>query len=109
MKWSTVLFGGSIGMRTGEVQVVPLVEVLMTMSFEEQPARKRQSGQTTESFPGRAAPVEGRYVGVRTPPATPCVMRLAMGVVRVQDCPPLSEPNMKSDPPSEAGTPTMPS
>ena len=47
MKWSTVLLVGSIGMRIGAVQVIPFVDVLITMSFDEHPDRNRQSNQTT--------------------------------------------------------------
>ena len=47
MKWSSVLVVGSMGMRTGVVQVIPFVDVLITMSFDEHPDRNRQSYQTT--------------------------------------------------------------
>jgi hypothetical protein len=46
-KWSTPLPVGSIGIRVGWVQVWPSADVLMTMSFEGQPARNTQSCQTT--------------------------------------------------------------
>ena len=36
-----------IGSRTGDVQVTPSVELLITMSLPEQFGRKRQSPQTT--------------------------------------------------------------
>ena len=45
-KWSTVLFAASMGMRTTGVQLCPFVEVLITMSLLEHPARNRQSFQT---------------------------------------------------------------
>ena len=48
MKWSTVLLVASIGMRVDRRPGrCPSVEVLMTMSFAEQPLRKRQSCQAT--------------------------------------------------------------
>jgi hypothetical protein len=46
-KWSTVLVVGSIGMRATALQVVPLAEELITISFELQAVRKRQSDHTT--------------------------------------------------------------
>ena len=46
-KWSTVLVVASIGTRNGAAQVVSLVDLLMTMSFEGQPERNRQSDQAT--------------------------------------------------------------
>jgi hypothetical protein len=46
-KCSTPLFVGSIGTRTTLDQVLPSVEVLMTMSSVAQPLRNRQSNQTT--------------------------------------------------------------
>ena len=47
MKWSTVLLVASIGMRTTVVHVVPLVDVLITMSLDGQLLRKWQSCTTT--------------------------------------------------------------
>ena len=40
-KWSTVLDVGSMGIRTGAVHVWPFVDVLITTSFDEHPARNR--------------------------------------------------------------------
>ena len=47
MKWSTPLFVASIGIRTPRDHFFPFDEVLITMSFDEQPLRNRQSCHTT--------------------------------------------------------------
>ena len=47
MKWSTPLVVASIGIRVTGVHVSPSSDVVMTMSFAEQPDRNRQSCQTT--------------------------------------------------------------
>jgi hypothetical protein len=47
MKWSSLLVTGSIGIRAVSDQATPSVEVLNTMSLEEQCCRKRQSSQAT--------------------------------------------------------------
>ena len=46
MKWSAVLEMASMGIRTTGDHVVPSAEVLITMSFELQPLRNRQSCHT---------------------------------------------------------------
>ena len=96
MKWSTVLLVASIGMRTTVVQVAPSVDVLMTMSLDEQPLRKRQSCQTTKTLPAPSISAEGSGP-VRRPPATVCLLTALMvtGVVQVE--PPLVERNARID------------
>src|SRR2546423_1233238 len=51
MKWSAPSVVVPIGTRFGAVQLVPVVEVLMTMSLLEQWERKRQSCQATYTLP----------------------------------------------------------
>ena len=69
MKWSAPLVVGSIGIRIGDVHVNGSVAVLMTMSFELQPERKRQSCQTTYTRPSASTSAEGS-AEVRRFPAT---------------------------------------
>src|SRR5579862_1281763 len=59
MKWSTPLPTGSIGIRVTLVQVVPFVEVVITRSFAAQLVSKRQSCQTTYTFPDPSISAEG--------------------------------------------------
>src|SRR4051812_41264947 len=94
MKWSTVLLVASIGMRTTVVQVAPSVEVLITMSLELHPLRKRQSCQATNTLPAPSISAEGRGP-VRRPPATVCLLTEAMvtGVLQVE--PPLVDRNAR--------------
>lgn len=68
-KWPTGLLIASIGSRIGCVQVIPSDEVLIMMSLDEQPARKRQSGQTTDTSPVASMDDIGR-AGLRKLPAT---------------------------------------
>src|SRR5258705_11777994 len=88
MKWSTVLLVASMGMRTTVVQVVALVEVLITMSLDVQPVRKRQSCQTTYTFPEPSISAEGSGP-VRRPPATGCLLTALIVTAEVQVDPPL--------------------
>ena len=69
MKWSTTLDVGSIGMRWTADHVVPLSDVTKTRSFVEQPARKRQSSQTTKILPPPSISAEGRGP-LRMPPGS---------------------------------------
>src|SRR5919198_4620796 len=90
MKESTELVVVPIGMRTGAVQVVPSVDVLMTMSFSAQPERKRQSDQTTYTFPAASISAEGS-VGERMPPASLWFEIVAIVAAFVQVTPPSDE------------------
>src|SRR3989442_14231099 len=65
MKWSAPSVVVPIGTRFGEVQLVPVLEVLMTMSLLEQWERKRQSCQATYTLPPRSISALGRGL-VRT-------------------------------------------
>src|SRR5271166_6628735 len=67
MKWSTVLVTASMGMPTGAVQLLPSDEVLRTMSFDEQPARKRQSCQTTYTRPAASTVADGSAMVLMLP------------------------------------------
>src|SRR5258705_1260029 len=96
MKWSTVLLVASMGMRTTVVQVVALVEVLITMSLDVQPVRKRQSCQTTYTFPEPSISAEGSGP-VRRPPATVCLLTALIVTAEVQVDPPLIERNDRID------------
>src|SRR5579859_2400077 len=51
MKWSTPLPTLSAGIRCTAVQLVPLLEVLMTISLALQPLSNLQSDQTTKTLP----------------------------------------------------------
>ena len=59
-----------MGMRAGEVQVWPSDEVLITMSFSAQLARKRQSCQADKDFSGTVN-FGGGQGGLRRPPPSP--------------------------------------
>src|SRR5262245_22771993 len=69
VKWSTPLVTASIGIRVTGPQVVSLVDLAMTMSLLVQPARKRQSAQTTYAVPGPSISADGNGSS-RSPPAT---------------------------------------
>src|SRR5439155_1452675 len=90
MKWSTLLLTESIGTRDTELQFWPSVEVLMTMSFEEQPRRNRQSCQTTYTLPAPSISAEGSE-SVRSPPRTACGAIEAIVNGPVHETPPLVE------------------
>src|SRR5438128_8603803 len=112
MKWSTVLVVASIGIRVTDDQVVPLVVVAITMSLEvhEPPlARKRQSCQTTYTFPAASISAEGSGP-LRRLPRTVKVLTVAMVVVEVQVLPPLVDRKARIDVSEalEAGTITVP-
>src|SRR5262245_6325565 len=96
-------------MRTTEVQDVPFVEVLITMSFALQPERNRQSCHTTYTVPPASTSAEGRG-GLRSDPATPCrlIEETLDGPVKL--APPFVDTNAWTDPsnPSSIGTITVP-
>src|SRR5690242_5302169 len=92
MNWSTPLVTGSIGIRIGPVQVKPLADVDMTMSFDVQPVRKRQSCQTTYTVPWPSTSADGS-AEVRRLPATGCSLTFATWTTSSQLMPPLTERN----------------
>jgi hypothetical protein len=85
-KWSTVLPTASIGIRVFGVQVCPSVDVLITMSFDEQPERNWQSCQTTYTFPAPSTSAEGS--GGSRMPTTLRIVWLATKTVFPQVVPP---------------------
>src|ERR1039458_6048652 len=93
-------------MRVTPLQVLPSADELITISFELQPLRKRQSDHTTNTLPAPSIPTEGR-LGSRSPPATPWLLMLAIAWLRPQLWPPLVELNTSMPPPSK-GTITVP-
>src|SRR3990172_3032255 len=67
MKWSTPLVMPSTGTREGSVQVSPpSLEVVITMSLDEHPTRKRQSAQATYMLPLASVSAVGS-AGARMP------------------------------------------
>src|ERR1017187_8850343 len=105
MKWSTPLLMGSMGTRTTELQWIPSVELLYTMSLAAQPLSKRQSGHDTYTLPAPSMAVEGRPA-LRRPPASPWLGALAMLPAHVHVWPPLVD--MKADmPPPKSANPTI--
>src|SRR5690349_14093667 len=95
-----------MGMRVTGDQVVPSDEELITMSLDEQPVRKRQSDQTTNTFPAPSISAEGR-LGLRIPPASRWLLMVAMETLRCQVLPP-SVDLMESMPNPSNGTMTVP-
>lgn len=59
-----------MGTRLTADQVVPVVDLLYTMSFDEQPVRKRQSGHITYTLPAASIADEIKPA-LRRPPASP--------------------------------------
>ena len=57
-----------MGMRTTGVQVCPFIEVLITMSLLEHPARNRQSFHTVYTLPSASTSAEGSSWTLRFPP-----------------------------------------
>src|SRR5512135_882190 len=82
-------------MRVTADHVVPLVEVVITMSLAVQPDRKRQSCQTTYTLPEASISAEGNGPD-RSPPATVCTLIDAIVEVLLQLAPPLVERNTRS-------------
>src|SRR6266496_5165915 len=95
-----------MGMRVTALQVFPSVELLITMSLEEQPERKRQSDHTTKTLPPPSMLTEGK-LGLRKPPATKWEEMPEITWLRPQLVPPLVELNTSMPPPSN-GTMTVP-
>src|SRR4051794_19887311 len=95
MKWSTVLVVASIGMRTTVLHVVPLVEVLITMSSRA-PLRKRESCQATYTVPALSTSAEGSGP-LRSPPGTVWALTDAMVTGELQLPPPLVERKARID------------
>src|ERR1700743_3272330 len=87
-KWSTVVVVASIGIRAGVVHVVPLAELLNTISFVVQPALKRQSDQATKALPAPSMAAVGR-LGLRMPPASKWLLMEETSTLLPQVLPPL--------------------
>src|SRR5215470_15009925 len=88
MKWSTLLPTESIGIRLTADQVVPSVEVDITMSLAVPPGSKRRSCHTTNTSPSPLISAEGR-AEVRKPPELAWVVRKEISTDASQDAPPL--------------------
>src|SRR5579862_3971041 len=101
-----MLVVASMGMRVTALQVFPSEELLMTMSLEAHPVRKRQSDQTTKTLPAPSMLADGR-LGLRSPAATKWLWMLAIALLLPQLTPPLEELNTSMPPPSN-GTMTVP-
>src|SRR4029077_10576866 len=93
-------------MRVTLLQVLPSADELITMSFDGQPVRKRQSDHTTNTLPAPSIEAEGR-LGLRIPPASPWLLMPAMAWLLPQLLPPSVELNTSMPPPSK-GTITVP-
>jgi|SRR6516162_3598174 len=108
-KWPTGLLIASIGSRIGCVRVIPSDEVLIMMSLDEQPARKRQSGQTTYTSPVASMDDIDR-ARLRKLPATRRSLIDEMRTVELQVEPPSVEVKaiIRSPLSSEAGIITVP-
>src|SRR5437660_8315152 len=83
-------------MRATAVQLVPFVEVLITISFALQRVSKRQSSQTTKTFPAPSISAVGKGPE-RIPPASVCDRIEATVVVLLQLLPPLVELNASTE------------
>src|SRR2546430_6252371 len=68
VKWSRMLFVGSIGTRATGPHVVSLVDLDSTTSLAGQPDRNRQSDQVTYAVPAESISAEGS-ASSRSPPA----------------------------------------
>ena len=77
-------------MRATALHVLPSVDELITMSFDTQFLRKRQSDHTTKTLPAPSMPTEGKF-GLRIPPPSRWLLMLAMAWLLPQLVPPLVE------------------
>src|SRR6202034_4513890 len=93
-------------MRVTALHVLPSADELITISFELQLLRKRQSDHTTYTFPAPSIEADGR-LGFRIPPATRWLSMLAICWLWPQLVPPLVELKTSMPPPSN-GTITVP-
>lgn len=89
---STPLFVASIGTRWIAVQLTPSVDVVKTMSFDEQPRRNRQSCHATKTLPAASISAEGSGP-VRSEPATVWCEIAVTVVVADQVAPPFVDRN----------------
>src|SRR5437763_9492897 len=96
-KWSTVLDVGSMGIRPGAVHVWPFVDVLITTSFDEHPARNRQSYQTTNTLPAASTSAD-TMSSARTPPAGVCCWKAAMVLGPLYVTPPSADTKDSANP-----------
>src|SRR4051812_28728602 len=103
------LVTGSIGTRAVSLQLLPLVEVLKTMSLDEHFVRKRQSSHATYTRPAASISALGRGP-VRRSPSTPWKRMLPTATPLVQDAPPVRDVNASIFPfRLSKGTTTAPS
>src|SRR3981081_1113479 len=93
-------------MRVTALHVLPSDEVLMTMSLELHPERKRQSDHATKTLPAPSIADDGKF-GSRRLPATKWLLMVAMAWLLPQVLPPSVERNTSMPPPSK-GTTTVP-
>src|SRR4051812_21978044 len=99
MKWSAPEVVASIGTRVTADQLVPVVEVAITMSLPGQPDRNRQSCQTTYTLPAASISADGRPSPSRRPPFTPCELTLATVAAEPQLVPPFVETKARIEEP----------
>src|SRR5947207_13815635 len=90
MKWSAPLVTGSIGTRTGALQLWPPDELLRTMSLPLHFARKRQSSQATYALPEASISALGSGL-VRNPPAFGWNWMVETSTPLLHEAPPLVE------------------
>src|SRR5882672_1295571 len=79
-------------MRVTALHVLPSEDELITISFDGQPVRKRQSDQTTNTLPAPSIAAEGR-LGLRNPPATKWLLMPATAWLLPQLAPPFVKRN----------------
>ena len=94
-------------MRLTALHFLPSVEVLITISFELQPLRKRQSHQITYAFPAASIRSGGQIREAAEVAIFRMVVTLEMTSVELQVLPPSVE-RKASMPPPENGTMTVP-
>src|SRR3981081_1981349 len=90
-------------MRVTALHVLPSDEVLMTMSLELHPERKRQSDHATKTLPAPSIADDGKF-GSRRPPATKWLVMVAIARVRTPVLHASVERNTSMPPPSKATT-----
>src|SRR2546421_12761404 len=88
MKWSTPLLVASSGILVTADQVVPLLELVKTMSFAFPALMKRESDQATKTLPAPSISAVGR-APLRMPPASVWWLMPVMVVTLPQLTPPL--------------------
>src|SRR5271166_2800604 len=96
-----------MGTRTMELQCCPSDDVLNTISFDEQPARKLQSCHATNVLPFPSTSAAGSGPASRKPAARGCSFTFAIKTLEFQDLPPFVE-SMLSIPFPRYGNTTVP-